>query len=468
MEHVLLSGDENVLKYLSVVMESVEKNSTALVTFHIFYPVNNKESEEILTQLGESYSIKTYGINDAILQPLTNVAGKRWPAAAFYPLLASMILPDDMDRILSLDSDTLVVGNIDNLFEIPFEGKALLATSGWISGKGEDYNPKGLNWDFNSGVYLINLAKWREMGIDISFWKSAQVKLIEKGVQTQFDQDLLNESFSIHHTKYINKAYNVNPHKYKIAMKSPEFDGRKILHFTNNADYFVGKPWDIKFEKSDVSNETYNFHYKITPNIQEMTEEWWTVAENSLWINEFLRESAIRKKAYNKSVKYFRGYALELENRRNLSGMIQGARKAMLHNMVLYFSKENDYPMYYNKSAFKKSILVNKGVRIQRLVKDNNYVVVPFFKQLKLDKKYKLVIKLWASGISELDLFIRRNHDNKQLIGNIRFENIMKSSKEMQIEFKIDREDYWDIALADNGVVNSFLVIESMDIREVL
>lgn len=179
-KNVLFSGDKNVLKYLSVVMKSVTENITGNVLFHIMYPAEDMVAKNIIDQMSNNFSIIGYPVSDNIGKELSEVAGKRWPKSAFYPLFSSDFLPDSIESVLVLDCDTLVVNNIDELFEISFDGKLVLATSSWIKGPAEKYVPKGTNYDFNSGIYRINLKEWRNHNINLETWMSSQKSFVLK------------------------------------------------------------------------------------------------------------------------------------------------------------------------------------------------------------------------------------------------------------------------------------------------
>ena len=464
MKEVLLAGDENVLKYLSVVMESVVQNISGKAKFHIMHPANN-EAVKLLNKLSEQYNVQGYGVDNKELSPLTNISGNRWPAAAFYPLLAAQYLPDDINRVVTFDSDTLVVGNIDELFDISFDGKAILATSSWIGGRAEDYTPRGISYDFNSGVYAINLERWRELNTDIVFWKQAQNRLVEKKNSTLFDQDLLNESFSVLDTKYINKAYNVNPHKFNLAKKSSEFDGRRVLHYTNNRGYFIGKPWDIKFEEADVSNDKRGYFYQVTPGIQQMVALWWSVAKSSPWYDEFLREAYIRRKLYLRMINKVKNCTILREDNENLRGMITEARNEMISKNILDFSVRTNFPAFYNKEAFMKSIS-NDFARFTRIKKDNNYIVIPYFTKLKKNVTYKLTIKMRSSSDSIINICLRKKHSSKQMVGG--FEVKKNKIIDYNTELRPNSDTYWDLGIMQsNNNVQSYLDIMEITIYEV-
>lgn len=451
MKHILLAGDVNVLKYLYVVMKSVITNVKGEITFHIFYPKDSAESYEILEVLSKDFKIKRYGIDDEVLSPLATVAGKRWPAAAFYPLLASQVLSNDIKRIVSLDSDTLVVDSIDELFEIPFDDKAIIATSSWISGYGEQYTPRSISWNFNSGMYVINLDKWRTLGVDVQFFKYGHAELIRKK-SSLFDQDLLNEAFSISDTKYINKAYNVAPSKYYEAQQSLTFEGVKIIHFTNNR-YFEGKPWDIKFDKKDVSNKPYHYYYKITQEIYEIVNMWWMVASTSPWFSEWSIASDARKSLYRKRLRPLSQNisSSDIINK-SYSKTVEGFRQAMMSDAILEFEPGLSIASFYNVNSIVLNVLTD--IIKYEHVQDGAYVVIPFYKQLKKGNTYKISLTLNTPN-SDLHIYLRRNHNYKQSIGEIKQTSTMSK---YSFTFIPDKSDYFDVGLIQSNAKKGTII----------
>ena len=103
-----------------------------------------------------------------------NVSGQTWfPAGgpnmrsqftymALVRACYGSLLPDDLDKVLQLDVDTVVVDNIDSLWEIDMGGK-------WIIAAQEPHNnywkPFGMEY-FNVGVAMFNLKAIRQAEIE--------------------------------------------------------------------------------------------------------------------------------------------------------------------------------------------------------------------------------------------------------------------------------------------------------------
>jgi len=95
----------------------------------------------------------------------------RFPREAAAPLLLPELLPVSADRVLFLDADTLVLGDLAELWEQPLDSQsvgavtdsAVLLCSDTRGVKG--WEKIGIPRDapyFNCGVLLINVGRWRE------------------------------------------------------------------------------------------------------------------------------------------------------------------------------------------------------------------------------------------------------------------------------------------------------------------
>ena len=89
--------------------------------------------------------------------------------STYYRFLLGAILPPDIDKVIYLDVDTIVLGDIFELWNTPMDSHTLLAVPGRIHKVGDMLDPaiiegNGLKPDgayFNAGVMLIDLARWR-------------------------------------------------------------------------------------------------------------------------------------------------------------------------------------------------------------------------------------------------------------------------------------------------------------------
>lgn len=113
-------------------------------------------------------------------------------AAMFFKILFERYLPHDVERIISLDSDTIVLSNLAELYAIDLEGHTLGAVPEKISTnhlKEIGFSRRTIY--FNSGVLVIDMQKWRERRIDDALMHRFETE----PSYSMHDQDLLNIEF---------------------------------------------------------------------------------------------------------------------------------------------------------------------------------------------------------------------------------------------------------------------------------
>ena len=188
--------------------------------------------------------------------PFQSYDYSRWSPVIFYRLIACSIFPN-IDKLLYLDSDTLVCGDLSELFNTNISNYALGAVRDMAPTEDAD-NPNGkyvrefaenhLQNDayFNSGILLINLKNMA----------TNQQLLLDVKVPLKYpDQDILNVGL-YKQIKPLALKYNFAP-GVKI---SKNFTGRdrnadqdyKILHF------YTAKPYYYQY----VPHDMYTMFYK--------------------------------------------------------------------------------------------------------------------------------------------------------------------------------------------------------------
>ncbi len=186
----------------------------------------------------------------------------RWSPVIFYRLFACNIFKD-VDKMLYLDSDTLICGDLIDLYNTDISQYAIGGIRDMApvedlthpNGKYvHDFMTEHLHSDIyiNSGVVLINMAKMASMMDDML---RVDVKL------TYPDQDILNIAFD-GKIKTLPLRYNFAPGvglstKFVGADASVTMKNATILHF------YSGKPYLYSFVPRDVYSAFYNACRKI-------------------------------------------------------------------------------------------------------------------------------------------------------------------------------------------------------------
>ena len=180
-----------------------------------------------------------------------------YPISAYYRLLLPEIIPETYDRVIYLDTDLIVLADLENLWSMEFGDYYLLAAQD--AANRHMYWPKHLKHldlqkmgvtekdkYLQSGVLVIDLKKWREEGIG-----DRLIEFIANQTELPYpDQDALNFVLA-------GKWYELDPrwnqipvvHHFKTWQDSP-YNQQKLFEVVNHP--FIihygskPKPWDFR------------------------------------------------------------------------------------------------------------------------------------------------------------------------------------------------------------------------------
>lgn len=200
------------------------------------------------------------------------------------------ILPKNVDRVISLDSDTLVMDSLHKMYHTEFADNEYVAgvydCVGAAIQRRVLHVPDDLNY-CNAGMFLIDLKKWREENVGQKLLNSVLENADGKHIMYFLEQDLMNITF-YGHLKVLGPRYNMLTSVYLfeydevLKMKHPvvyydreqiEEAKRKpaILHATTC--FYVGKRMWV--ENSDHPYARFYLQYrnktpwKNAPRIQD-------------------------------------------------------------------------------------------------------------------------------------------------------------------------------------------------------
>lgn len=308
--NIILSADENYIKYASVLIYSILKNIDKTKTFkdfssksfffgggqeslvfHILSDFISKENTKKLEKLEDSLNhifptqIKIHKVKNDIFEGLPTLGGNY---VTYYRLLffdfAKDFITKDLQRCLYLDVDMLVLCDIREIFALSLD-KALGAVKDFGRYGGRILKgTKNIKLDksyFNGGFLLIDTKYWEEQDCKNKAFK------IARDYDLKFhDQDILNVLFMHNYTEisfaydFIVQAFGASvckdEHKhFNIPLTRKEFtlleQNPKILHYCGE------KPWS----KGEIS-------YTNTQGIS-VTKLWWDKAKEVPYFNVDLK-----------------------------------------------------------------------------------------------------------------------------------------------------------------------------------
>ncbi|MDT8878299.1 glycosyltransferase family 8 protein [Halomonas saccharevitans] len=187
--NIVLSADEHYARYGAVVMASVIANTSdpECLNFFMLTPGLREETKRSLRDSVERIGAVLHVI-DVDADELVGVKAGRFGVAALLPLMMHRYLPEDCERVIYLDCDVLVRGDLSVLWSVPLEGHVVAAALDLCnpSSRRSRILPDSY---FNSGVMLVDLTAWR--GSEVG--ERALACLEKEGDDFRYpDQDALN------------------------------------------------------------------------------------------------------------------------------------------------------------------------------------------------------------------------------------------------------------------------------------
>lgn len=205
----------------------------------------------------------------------------------FARLFIGSSIPDNVDKLIYIDSDTLYVNDIDELYKIEIQPDYLFAAVRdlWpvrynkVIGYAED------DLYFQSGIMLVDLKQWRE--------KDCEKIILEhiftlKRYYPMHDQDILNICFKGKIQTLPVKfgmVYLLRKYKAKQVIlfsgKSEEHyyteqeieDAKKNTHVIHYAGDYFGRPW--VFPKACGDSRIWYRYYMLSPwRMQSLAKEY--------------------------------------------------------------------------------------------------------------------------------------------------------------------------------------------------
>lgn len=163
--HVGFCCDERYVQPLAVAVQSLVDTLGGAPRIH-FWIVSNEGASgalqpvrEIARRRGADYTL----LPTSSFEPLLRDVGTTGhiTRAAYFRLFLPELLPAGVDRIIYLDSDIVVRRSLAELWAIPLNGHAIAAV---MKPRAAEYRDVGLQTEtdyFNSGVLVIDVARWR-------------------------------------------------------------------------------------------------------------------------------------------------------------------------------------------------------------------------------------------------------------------------------------------------------------------
>lgn len=249
--NILVTINKSYTNQLNILLKSIEySNKKEKFDIYIFHKnLSEFDIHDVKNGLNEEqFNIIPIQIPKSEIDTFP-VYQKRYPIEIYFRIFAAKYLPNNLERILYLDSDIIVINELKELYEKDFEGNYFIAAT-HVNKILHKINEIRLDLKekepyINTGVLLINLNELRTVNVEkevIDFVNKNKSKLILP------DQDIISAVYGdkiklVDELKYnlgdrTLNAFNIkNPNK-KITLKWI-CKNTVIIHY-----YGKNKPWN--------------------------------------------------------------------------------------------------------------------------------------------------------------------------------------------------------------------------------
>lgn len=277
--YVIYHSSDSFAEVTGVSMVSLFENNKQMDRIQVLYIERgmSDENKMKLQSIAEKYNREISFMEMPNWSEKLNIELKSskagWLGFGYNRLFLTEFIPDNVDRVLYLDSDTVIEDSLDELWNTKIDDYYLAAVDDCLSSKYRDI--VGLSSDgvyCNAGMLLINLKKWREENITPQF-----IKIIHKnnGFFVFNEQSIINSLFA-GKIKVLPQKYNVNSliylfeydelmrlrKPYLFSYSKEELNSAKknpvITHYTGNF-YVYRRPW---IENSDHPHKEAYLKYR--------------------------------------------------------------------------------------------------------------------------------------------------------------------------------------------------------------
>jgi lipopolysaccharide biosynthesis glycosyltransferase len=257
--HIALGFDENYIVPIYALLTSIfYNNRDSAIIFHVIATgLNEIEKDDIKEYVRKNNAeIFYYSVNEEEVRKSVYIpANTHFTIATYYRLFFPSLMTGNVQKLLYIDSDTIVTGNLKELYNIDIGNAPIGAATDSGPHPGEALGIKGKENYFNAGVLLINIKNWREQMVT----ENALKFLAQYPEKIKYvDQDALNATL-IDRWFRIDNKYNVT--WFDVSLQVPKKELIKdtiIIHYTT-----PNKPWHCLARNK--LRTLYHHYLKLSP-----------------------------------------------------------------------------------------------------------------------------------------------------------------------------------------------------------
>lgn len=241
--NILVTINKRYIDPLIVMLCSYTKNNPYPTTVYVMNTdLQEKDFNTIKEHLGSTIKLVDIKIDDRRLKNAP--VSKKFPITMYYRLFAWKYLPKTIDKVLYLDPDIIIRGDIMDLYQLDLKKNDFAGAThvGFFVKVFNDIRLKikYKNIYVNSGVLLMNLKELRRSSID----EQTIYTYIDKNKKKLFlpDQDIISSLYKNKILKIDTTIYNFTEKMLKKHSLEWVEKNTKIIHYCGK-----NKPWKKQY-----------------------------------------------------------------------------------------------------------------------------------------------------------------------------------------------------------------------------
>lgn len=252
MIEIVMASDSNYFQHMAVAIMSILSNTNEKTSFHILVSEKSDKQKLILDMVeGHNCTLEFLCIEDMYIDSFK--LAYHFTKEAYYRIKIPELFPQ-LEKVIYIDCDLVVEGNIEKLWEIDIGDYPVAAVVNPFFTRGEVLGINDPEDYFNSGVLVINIQYWNRNKI-IS--KIISYIILNSNIIEMIDQDALNAVLHLNWYK-LDCSWNLQ-RSMLIGDCFPVPDNCiNIIHFTTGS-----KPWHY-LDEHPYKNRYYKY-LKLTP-----------------------------------------------------------------------------------------------------------------------------------------------------------------------------------------------------------
>ena len=256
--HIAIAFDQHyLLQFYALAASAFDSNPKTSLTFHcITRDIPEKEKLLIADYLENNNStVNFYKVDEQLISNFVTM--NHWSTTVYYKIFFPLIVSEEVDRILYLDTDTLIVNSLNEWYHLDMQGYPLAVVKDMHVRKQvfsdlherEDY--------FNSGVMLIDVKKWNTLKISqetfhfLSHYPERIIYVDQDALNVVLEKKYLLVSERFNYT-YTHLMADASGNELKKILKN-----LVIIHFT------LSRPWH--FLCQNRFRNLYSFYLRKSP-----------------------------------------------------------------------------------------------------------------------------------------------------------------------------------------------------------